>query len=233
MMIMHSWNSINPNTSIDNFKVDHAIKNITKRGMPSVELYQKYKSLLALVIGFCLILAGCDTKQISDSLPELTFKHTKVIQLNVQEIEIINEFKMPFKHPNIEHLVPISPGASAERWASDILKPVGTSGTAQFVITNGSIIQENLKIQKGIKGVFSIDQSKRFNATVDVRIEIFKDQEKKAEARTSASRSQTLREGASPNTQSQLWYTLVEKLMQNFDREMRKQIKKHLVNYAN
>jgi len=233
MMIMRSWNSINPNTSIGNFKVDYAIKNVTKRGILPVELCQKYKSLLALVISFCLLLAGCDTKQISNSVPELTFKHKKVIQLNVQEIEIINEFKMPFKYPNVEHLVPISPGASAERWASDILKPVGKSGTAQFVITNGSIIQENLKIQKGIKGVFSIDQSKRFNAAVDVRIEIFKDQEKKAEARTSASRSQTLREGASPNTQSQLWYTLVEKLMQNFDREMRKQINKHLVNYAN
>ena len=140
---------------------------------------------------------------------------------------------MPFKYPSVEHLAPISPGASAERWASDILKPVGKSGIAQFVITNGSIIQENLKTQKGIKGVFSIDQSKRFNATVAGRLEIFKNQEKKAEARTSASRSQTLREDASPNTQSQLWYTLVEQLMQNFDREMRKQINKHLVNYAN
>ena len=211
----------------------YAIRNITERGICPVELCQKYKPLLALVIGFSLLLTGCDTKQISNSLPELTFKHTKVIQLNVQEIEIINEFKMPFKYPSVEHLAPISPGASAERWASDILKPVGKSGIAQFVITNGSIIQENLKTQKGIKGVFSIDQSKRFNATVAVRLEIFKNQEKKAEARTSASRSQTLGEDASPNTQSQLWYTLVEQLMQNFDREMRKQINKHLVNYAN
>ena len=141
--------------------------------------------------------------------------------------EIINEFKMPFKFPNVEHLVPISPGASAERWASDILRPIGKSGIAQFVITNGSVIREDLKIQKGVKGIFSLEHSKRFEANVNVRLEIFKDQ-KKSVARASASRSQTLREDASPNLQSRLWYNLVERLMESFNREMRNQINTHL-----
>ena len=137
---------------------------------------------------------------------------------------------MPFKSPNVEHLVPVSPGASAERWASDILRPIGQSGIAQFVITNGSVIREDLKIQKGIKGIFSIDQSKRFQAAVNVRLEIYKDQSKST-ARASASRSQTLREDASPNLQSRLWYNLVERLMESFDREMRHQINTHLKPY--
>ena len=134
---------------------------------------------------------------------------------------------MPFKFPNVEHLVPISPGASAERWASDILRPIGKSGIAQFVITNGSVIREDLKIQKGVKGIFSLEHSKRFEANVNVRLEIFKDQ-KKSVARASASRSQTLREDASPNLQSRLWYNLVERLMESFNREMRNQINTHL-----
>ena len=190
------------------------------------KLYQKLLFIFVLFIP----LAGCDTPNLENPLPELTFKHQSIIQLDVERIQIINEFKMPFKTPNVEHLVPISPGASAERWASDILRPIGQSGIAQFVITNGSVIREDLKIQKGIKGIFSIDQSKRFKATVNVRLEIFKD-ERKSIARASASRSQTLREDASPNLQSRLWYNLVESLMKRFDREMRHQINTHLKPY--
>ena len=190
------------------------------------KLYQKLLFIFVLFIP----LAGCDTPNLENPLPELTFKHQSIIQLDVERIQIINEFKMPFRSPNVEHLVPISPGASAERWASDILRPIGQSGIAQFVITNGSVIREDLKIQKGIKGIFSIDQSKRFKATVNVRLEIFKDQ-RKSIARASASRSQTLREDASPNLQSRLWYNLVERLMESFDREMRHQINTHLKPY--
>ena len=190
------------------------------------KLYQKLLFIFILFIP----LAGCNTPNLENPLPELTFKHQSIIQLDVERIEIINEFRMPFKSPNVEHLVPISPGASAERWASDILRPIGQSGIAQFVITNGSVIQEDLKIQKGIKGIFSIDQSKRFKATINVRLEIFKDQGKSI-ARASASRSQTLREDASPNLQSRLWYNLVELMMKSFDREMRHQINTHLKPY--
>ena len=63
-----------------------------------------------------------------------------------------------------------------------------------------------------------------------MRLEIFKDQ-KKSIARASASRSQTLREDASPNLQSRLWYNLVERLMESFNREMRYQINTHLKPY--
>ncbi len=209
-------------------KPEYPVREIFKKTELIIRerLYQKLLFIFVLFIP----LAGCDTPNLENPLPELTFKHQSIIQLDVERIQIINEFKMPFRSPNVEHLVPISPGASAERWASDILRPIGQSGIAQFVITNGSVIREDLKIQKGIKGIFSIDQSKRFKATVNVRLEIFKDQGKSI-ARASASRSQTLREDASPNLQSRLWYNLVERLMKSFDREMRHQINTHLKPY--
>ena len=214
--------------ALDSYKPEYSVRYIFKETelITREKLYQKLLFIFVLFIP----LAGCDTPNLENPLPELTFKHQSMIHLDVERIQIINEFKMPFKSPNVEHLVPISPGASAERWASDILRPIGQSGIAQFVITNGSVIREDLKIQKGIKGIFSIDQSKRFKANVNVRLEIFKDQGKSI-ARASASRSQTLREDASPNLQSRLWYNLVERLMKSFDREMRDQINTHLKPY--
>ena len=220
--------SRNSYTALYSYKPEHSVRDLVKEN----QLFARkklYQNLLFIFVLF-LPLAGCDTPNLENSLPELTFKHQSVIQLDVESIQIINEFKMPFKSPNVEHLVPVSPGASAERWASDILRPIGQSGIAQFVITNGSVIREDLKIQKGIKGIFSIDQSKRFQAAVNVRLEIYKDQSKSI-VRASASRSQTLREDASPNLQSRLWYNLVERLMESFDREMRHQINTHLKPY--
>ena len=229
-MMKHLRRLMSPKSHIaqSSNKLEQPVRDLFKRTELSgrKKLYRKLLFIFVLFIP----LTGCDTSNLENSLPELTFKHQSVIQLDVERIQIINEFKMPFKAPNVEHLVPISPGASAERWASDILRPIGQSGVAQFVITNGSVIREDLKTQKGIKGIFSIDQSKRFQATVNVRLEIYKDQSKST-ARAFASRSQTLREDASPNLQSRLWYNLVERLMESFDLEMRHQIKTHLKPY--
>jgi len=230
MMMKHLRRLMSPKSyfALYSNELEPSVRDLFKKTELSSRerLYQKLLFIFVLFIP----LAGCDTSNLDNSFPELTFKHQSVIQLDVERIQIINEFKMPFKAPNVEHLVPISPGASAERWAADILRPIGQSGIAQFVITNGSVIREDLKIQKGIKGIFSIDQSKRFKATINVRLEIFKDQGKSI-ARASASRSQTLREDASPNLQSRLWYNLVELMMKSFDREMRHQINTHLKPY--
>ena len=227
MMMKHLQELMYPKsyTAMFSYRLYCSVKNKLKKTASST--MEKFHRKRLFIFVLLIPLAGCDTPNLENSLPELTFKHQNVIQLDVERIEIINEFKMPFKFPNVEHLVPISPGASAERWASDILRPIGKSGIAQFVITNGSVIREDLKIQKGVKGIFSLEHSKRFEANVNVRLEIFKDQ-KKSIARASASRSQTLREDASPNLQSRLWYNLVERLMESFNREMRNQIDTHL-----
>ena len=138
---------------------------------------------------------------------------------------------MPFKKPNIEHIAPISPGASAERWASDILIPTGDQLEAQFVITSGSIIESALKTQKGFKGIFAIEQSKRYTATVNVRLEIFDGSRRIATINAEAKRTHTLREDATPNLKTSLWYNLVENLMATFDAEIRRQVDLYLKDF--
>ena len=139
---------------------------------------------------------------------------------------------MPFKQPNVEHLAPISPGASVERWVSDILIPVGDKLDAQFVIKSGSIVESKLKTQKGLKGIFAIEQSKRYTATIDVQLEIFDGSRRLATINAKAERSHTLREDATPNLKTNLLFNLVENLMATFDRELRRQVDLHLQNYT-
>ena len=194
------------------------------------KLLSNVKLLCLVSFLFCTLLS-CKTSNIESTTPELTFSHLPDIRINVAKISVLNEYKMPFKQPNVEHVAPISPGASAERWVSDILIPVGDKLDAQFIIKSGSIIESELKTQKGLKGVFAIEQSKRYTAIVDARLEIFDGSRRLATINAKAKRSHTLREDATPNLKTNLLFNLVENLMATFDRELRRQVDSHLQNY--
>lgn len=194
------------------------------------KLSSNVKLLCLVSFLFCTLLS-CKTSNIESTTPELTFSHLPDIRINVAKISVLNEYKMPFKQPNVEHLAPISPGASVERWVSDILVPVGDKLDAQFIIKSGSIIESELKTQKGLKGVFAIEQSKRYTAIVDARLEIFDGSHRLATINAKAKRSHTLREDATPNLKTNLLFNLVENLMATFDRELRRQVDSHLQNY--
>ena len=200
--------------------------------MPEAKKLRPKIKLLFLVSFLSCTLLSCKTNNIDFTTPELTFGHLPDIRINVANIAVFNEYKMPFKEPNIEHLAPISPGASIERWVSDILIPVGDKLDAQFVIKSGSIIESELKTQKGLKGIFSIEQSKRYTATIDVQLEIFDGSRRLATINAKAERSHTLREDATPNSKTNLLFNLVENLMATFDRELRRQVDLHLQNYT-
>ncbi len=190
--------------------------------MPKAKKLRPKIKLLFLVSFLSCTLLSCKTNNIHSTTPELTFSHLPDIRINVANIVVFN----------IEHLAPISPGASVERWVSDILIPVGDKLDAQFVIKSGSIIESELKTQKGLKGIFAIEQSKRYTATIDVQLEIFDGSRRLATINAKAERSHTLREDATPNLKTNLLFNLVENLMATFDRELRRQVDLHLQNYT-
>ena len=194
------------------------------------KLSSNVKLLFLVSFLFCTLLS-CKTSNIESTTPDLTFSHLPDIRINVAKITVLNEYKIPFKQPNVEHLAPISPGASVERWVSDILVPVGEKLDAQFIIKSGSIIESDLETQKGLRGVFAIEQSKRYTAIVDAQLEIFDGSHRLVTINAKARRSHTLREDATPNLKTNLLFNLVESLMVTFDRELRRQVDLHLQNY--
>ena len=194
------------------------------------KLSSNVKLLFLVSFLFCTLLS-CKTSNIESTTPDLTFSHLPDIRINVAKITVLNEYKIPFKQPNVEHLAPISPGASVERWVSDILVPVGEKLDAQFIIKSGSIIESELETQKGLRGVFAIEQSKRYTAIVDAQLEIFDGSQRLVTINAKARRSHTLREDATPNLKTNLLFNLVENLMVTFDRELRRQVDLHLQNY--
>lgn len=181
------------------------------------------------VICLCAGLVACAESSTSPTLPSLTFAHQPLIRLAVDRIDLVNEYRMPLKAPNVEHALPVAPGPAVERWSVDILRAVGGPGRAVLVILNGAVTETKLKKQTGLKGTFTVDQSEKYDAVVEARLEILDDANKRlAEISATVQRSRTVSEDSSPNQRTRLQYELVEALMNDYDTAMRDRAARYL-----
>ncbi len=197
-----------------------------------IKRYSRHLLFLVCVLGIGLGVAACESDVRVQKLPELTFTHLGSIKLNVSRLETALRYKAPLKKPNVEHLMPVQPATAMQRWAKDRLIKTGPSGVARFTIHEASVIEEKLRMDSSFTGVFTKQQSERYTGRVEASLEVFDARGKRLGfASANAVRSKTVREDATLNDREKLWFDLVEELMKEFDREMVKNIKTHLVNW--
>ncbi|MBV8536994.1 MAG: hypothetical protein JO128_15445 [Alphaproteobacteria bacterium] len=178
------------------------------------------------------VLAGCATPPPQNRFPDLTYAHLGKIRLDVAQISVVSDYKSPFAPPNIEQDMPVLPEKAMRRWATDRLVATGSPGhTAQFVITDAKVTDSKLAKTPGLRGVFTTDQSDRYDTSFAARIVV------KAEpgsfggagqATASATRSQTVPEGITVNEREKVWFGLVEATMNDLNVELERQIREHL-----
>ncbi len=178
------------------------------------------------------IPAACTTAPPAISQPSLTFGHLPPIRLGVDRIEILDATQPSMQAPNVEHRFPTPPAKAAERWARDRLHAAVGPATARIVIRNAKVTEEKLPKTSGLTGFFTVDQAARYDATLDVLIEIVDGKGKRlAFAETRVEQSQTVPEDVSVNEREAYWFRLVEALLRTFDAEMEANIRTHLAGY--
>jgi hypothetical protein len=174
-------------------------------------------------------LAACTTPDPTPIYPDLTFVGRTPVRLNVAELQVIDEVVPPLAPPNVEHLAPVAPAAAMERWARDVLKPVGASGKAIMAIRQGNIVEERLKTKTGLTGAFTTDQSERYIVAMVGQLDLFDGAgQRLGQARAEAERSRTIAEDASLNDREKLWYALVEATARDFASSMEGAIRREL-----
>ncbi len=176
-------------------------------------------------------LAGCATPPPQNRFPELTYAHLGKIRLDVSQISILSEYKSPFAPPNIEQDMPVLPERAMRRWAADRLVATGTPGhTAQFIIQDAKVTDTKLAKTEGLRGVFTTDQSDRYDASFAARVVVRADPGNfgNAQATASATRSQTVPEGITVNQREKVWFDLVEATMNDLNAELERQIQAHM-----
>jgi hypothetical protein len=197
-----------------------------KRFLPIVKLFS-----FALVI---FSLASCQATAPTLVFPELTFQHMKSLSLNVAKLETMSSYKPPMSAPNVDHLFHTSPAGALGRWAEDRLRAVGKNGFARFTIIEASVTETQLDMKKGIIGAFTKDQSERYDAVLEAKLEIYDDSGLSIGfARAKATRSVTVREDSSVNQREQAWFRLTEELVRDIDAELEKNISMYLSRWLN
>lgn len=192
------------------------------------------KTLRCLTLSLIAVmgLAACST-QPAPKYPELTYNHMPKIILGVAEIQVVSEAIQTSGATHVEAQMPVSPETALRAWARDRLQANGVSGVAKFIIEKASVTETDLKKTKGLKGLVTKDQSQRYDSKIRATIKLEGvPRVTQAFAQAEVSRSQSIVEDATINDREQLWFTLTEATMKDFDPIMSASIRKHLADFV-
>ncbi len=194
----------------------------------------RIKALFGMIVAV-FVAAGCSTPQPIPVLPDIRYTGLPPINLDVGSIAVESDYVAPFKSPNIEHVMPVSPEKLARTWAADRLRTVGSgSRTARFIIKDASVVETSLKTDGGFTGVFKKEQSERYEGKLDVVLEI-RDEHGRVvgEASASAGRMRTVGEDITIAEREGIWRdiskSLVDEVNTLLEGNMRRYIAKYLV----
>ena len=192
-------------------------------------MMRRFSAILVVAVA----LTACETPDPAPQYPDITFGHLATIKLDVGAVDYIQAYVPPAMSPNVEHLFPIRISQVARRWADERLEPVGViSRIARVTLLNAAVIGSALETTQGIKGAFTIDQAARYDATVEILIEIVNSQGVvEGQVRASAERSRTAPENITLNDRDQLWFELTEAVMRDLDKQLEATIRQYLAKY--
>jgi len=187
--------------------------------------------IIFAVLTVGLLAGSCQTPVPAHKFAEITFAHLKPLKINVAKIEVKNDYRAGAEPGHVEDRFPVSPVTAMEQWVTDRLKPVGgpESGTLRMVITDAGVLETKLKKDTSAKGVFTKQQSHRYDLDAGGRVEVYDASGKRVGYSVAkATRTVSLREDLNLNEREKIWFGATEKLMADFNREMENNIRQYL-----
>jgi hypothetical protein len=171
-------------------------------------------------------MAGCDTTVPRAHFPELAYDHLAPMSLAVGQVEVVQEYRPPAAPPNVEHLFPIPPAETAERWVRDRVKAVGGPGQVRAVIVTASVVEVPLERRGGIRGAFTTEQSERYDAELEVRLDL-ESGGATASVSSRAERRRTVPENISLADREKVWFEMTEAMMNDINASLERQIREN------
>ena len=174
-----------------------------------------------------LTLAACEsTPPPRPTFADIHFTERPPMRIDAAAVDIERQFRPTLRPPNVEHLFPVSPERAMENWARDRLQATGTSRRVRVRIVDASVREVELPRTGGMRGAFTTDQAQRYDATVEMSVDIMGDRgfaERSVTAK--AARSRSVPENITPNDREMAWYQLTKELMADLDVELERQIR--------
>lgn len=180
-----------------------------------------------------LVISACSAPGQSPA-ESLSFRQYPPIKMDVARIETVEAYKSPFAAPNIEHLMPYTPADAMTIWIKDRLLASGNDKLLQITIVDASVKEVDLPKPRGITGLFTVDQDKRYDARMEVEMKIYGN-DALSEASTSVvvTRSITLPENASVNYRKTAYEKMIQDMMKMVNDKLESNIRSYMGNYIN
>ncbi len=176
-----------------------------------------------------LFLASCETPTRVPAYPEITWTHLAPLTFDAGRIEIVDLYRAPLKHPNVEHEFPIVPEASIKRWISDRVRAAGGPRMVRVTIKNARVVGEPLHVKKGVKGLFYKEQAASYVGELEVMIEVRTERGFQASvAEAKVKRTRTVPEETSPNDLEQIFFDMTAAMMADLDRTLEANVRRYM-----
>ena len=186
----------------------------------------------ARALGFAALLmavAACADKPPSAKAEPLGYSHLSMIRLDVAELQIIPAYASSKRRPQVEHLFRTPPQKAVEDWARDRIRAVGRANRAMIVVRRASVIEVPLKTKKGLRGAFTKEPSERYEAELEVELEIRDDTGKRIGwMTTTARRERSVQEGMTEPQRMAFWQRLTAELIDDMAKSFDQRVSDHL-----
>jgi hypothetical protein len=173
-------------------------------------------------------LTACDTTVKGPNFPPISFADKPQIALDVGRVDVVRAYVPPGAPPNVEHLFPVDPLLSVERWARERLRPVGAGGVAKVVIKQASVVEVPLQRTTGVRGALTTDQTERYDGVMEVEVEVTHSDGRRGLVASRTTRSRTVPENVSLHERETVWYQMTEVMMREIDASLERQMREHL-----
>jgi hypothetical protein len=156
------------------------------------------------------------------------------LKIEAAGLEVRDEYKPSFQPPQVEHLFPVTPARAAANWARDRLVPADPASQRRIraTILDAGVKETSLKKSEGLRATFTTEQSERYDARVEMRVDLVGARgfaERTVTAR--AERSRTVPENITPNDRDKVFYELTKQVMEALDVELERQLRDNFVPY--
>jgi hypothetical protein len=186
------------------------------------------KGLRAVIAGAALALMAACTSGPVATYPDVTWRHLDPIVFAAGPIEK-NAVWSNTAEGSIQSSLPFNLGRMAMNWPDDRIQTAGTSDILRYSVTEASVTSNALKTTKGIKGVFTDDQSEKIDLKIAATLEILDvNGMQKGAVSAMAERSRTLSESMSVSEREQAIYDETTAILMDLDRELERQINNNL-----
>ncbi len=173
-------------------------------------------------------LAGCQTRPGVPRRDDPSFENLPRLRLDVARIAVEDRSRPVGR--TIDDTLALPPAQAARLWANQRLEAVGRSGTGVFTIVEAQVRETELpRTTTGIRGAFTKEQTHRYDAVLDVTLEI-KDAAglRVAAAAARVTRSNTLREDMSLAQRDRLIADLVAGLVGDMNSQIEPAMRQYL-----